>query len=244
MNEIIKSLHQRKSVRAFEEKDISKEERECILNAALQAPSAGNMTLYTIIDVQKQSLKDTLAVTCDNQPFIAKAPMVLVFCADYHRWYNLFTNFCEDVRKLSVGDLQLASVDAVIAAHNCVVAAESIGIGSCYIGDITENFEKHKELFDLPEHVIPVCMLVFGYPTNQQKNRPKPNRFKIEDIVYKDAYNKEKADDFQRILKEREGKSDEEFADWVVKFCNRKHNSEFSVEMSRSCQAMLKAFVE
>ncbi|MBE6737710.1 MAG: nitroreductase [Ruminococcaceae bacterium] len=244
MNEIIKSLWERKSIRAFEEKKIPSEAREIILSAALQAPSAGNMTLYTIIDVQSQKLKDTLAVTCDNQPFIAKAPLVLVFCADFHRWYNLFTSYCEDVRKPSLGDLQLASVDAVIAAHNCVVAAESLGIGSCYIGDITENFEKHKELFNLPQHVVPVCMLVLGYPTQQQKERIKPNRFKVEDIVYKDTYDIEKANCLDRMLKERENKSDEEFKDWVVKFLNRKHNSEFSIEMSRSCEEMVKEFTK
>lgn len=244
MNEIIKSLFDRKSVRAFEQKPICEEDKKIILDSALQAPSAGNMTLYTIIDVQDQKLKDTLAVTCDNQPFIAKAPLVLVFCADFHRWYNLFENYCDEVRKPALGDLQLASVDTVIAAHNCQVAAESLGIGSCYIGDITENFEKHKELFDLPQHVIPVCMLVFGYPTQQQKERSKPNRFKTEDIVFKDTYNREKAGCLDSMLKERENKTDEEFKDWVVKFCNRKHNSEFSIEMSRSCVEMVKEFTK
>ena len=48
------------------------------------------MTLYTIIDVKEQKLKDRLAVTCDNQPFIATAPLVLVYCADYRRWYQAF----------------------------------------------------------------------------------------------------------------------------------------------------------
>ncbi len=244
MNEIIKSLWERKSVRAFLEKEIPSDAKEIILNAAIQAPSAGNMTLYTIIDVQSKELKETLAVTCDNQPFIAKAPMVLVFCADFHRWYNLFTSYCQDVRKPDLGDLQLASVDATIAAHNCVVAAESMGIGSCYIGDITENFEKHRELFSLPQHVVPVCMLVLGFPTQQQKERKKPGRFKAEDIVFTDTYNREKAGNLDTMLKEREGKNDEEFKDWVEKFLSRKHNSEFSIEMSRSCKEMVKEFTK
>ena len=84
MNEIISSLFERKSVRAFEDKEISPEQKRQILSAALQAPSAGNMTLYTVLDVTDQRLKDILSVTCDNQPFIAKAPLVLVFCADYN----------------------------------------------------------------------------------------------------------------------------------------------------------------
>ena len=141
MNEIIKSLKNRKSVRVSEDKAIGTEEKAAIIEAALQAPTAGNMTLYTIIDVTDKSLKETLAITCDNQPFIAKAPLVLVFCADYYRWMCAFKKYAKDVRGLSYGDLFLANADALIAAQNAVVAAESLGIGSCYIGDITENFE-------------------------------------------------------------------------------------------------------
>ncbi len=245
MNEIIKSLFERKSVRAFEDREIAPCEKELILSSALQAPSAGNMTLYTILDITDQKLKDTLAVTCDNQPFIAKAPLVLVFCADYNRWYKLFTRHCPQVRKPSFGDLQLASVDAVIAAHNCVVAAESLGIGSCYIGDISENFEQHREFFSLPSHVVPVCMLVFGYPTKQQRDREKPPRFKVEDVVFENTYDNSKAMDMERMLVRRDGRENaEDLHDWVEKFCSRKHNGEFSIEMSRSCKEMLRFFCE
>lgn len=245
MNETITSLFSRKSVRAFEDREIGAYEKAVILEAALQAPTAGNMTLYTILDITDQKLKDTLAVTCDNQPFIAKAPLVLVFCADYNRWYRLFTRHCDEVRDPDVGDFQLACADAIIAAQNCVVAAESLGIGSCYIGDITENFERHKELLGLPSHVAPVCMLVFGYPTKQQEERQKPPRFASEDIVFENTYDNEKAMDMDRMIMEREGKTDEgEFHNWVERFCARKYNSEFSVEMSRSVKEMLRSFCE
>ena len=68
----------------------------------------------------------------------------------------------------------LAVCDALIAAQNAVVAAESLGIGSCYIGDIMENAEVHQMTLQLPKYVFPVAMLVFGYPTDQQKKRKKP----------------------------------------------------------------------
>ena len=79
MNEILQQLARRKSVRAYEEVPVTAEEKRLILEAACQAPTAGNQQLYTIIDVTSQPLKDALAVSCDDQPFIAKAPMVLVF---------------------------------------------------------------------------------------------------------------------------------------------------------------------
>ena len=78
MNNTIQELMKRKSVRVFTGEPISKEKKEMILNAAVQAPTAGNQQLYTIIDVTDPELKKKLAVTCDNQPFIAEADMVLM----------------------------------------------------------------------------------------------------------------------------------------------------------------------
>lgn len=242
MNEIIDSIKSRKSVRVFEDKEIGENEKSLIIDAALQAPTAGNMTLYTIIDVTDKKLKDTLAITCDNQPFIAKAPLVMVFCADYYRWYQVFKKHVDEVRTPSYGDLLLCNADALIAAQNAVVAAESMGIGSCYIGDITENFEEHRELLGLPEYVVPACMVCFGYPAQSQVKRQKPLRFKAADIVFENSYNKAKADDMERMLSERQDIPMEEIGEYIKKFCNRKHNSDFSVEMSRSCKVMIDYF--
>lgn len=90
MNEIIKALHKRKSVRVFTEKKISAEEKEAILEAAIQAPSAGCQLLYTILDITDQQKKEKLAELCDHQPFIAKAKLVLVFCADCEKWLSFY----------------------------------------------------------------------------------------------------------------------------------------------------------
>lgn len=130
MNEILTALHARKSVRAYLDKPISAEDKESILLAACTAPTAGNQQLYTILDVTDQDLKDRLAISCDNQPFIAKAPMVLVFCADCRKWYDAYIEAGETPRKPGVGDVILAVVYASIAAQNAVIAAESLGIGS------------------------------------------------------------------------------------------------------------------
>lgn len=69
----------------------------------------------------------------------------------------------------------LAVTDTAIAAQNAVVAAESFGIGSCYIGDIMENCEEQRKLLQLPEYVFPAVMIVFGWPTKQQMKRKNQN---------------------------------------------------------------------
>ena len=167
MNEILRALHLRKSVRVFTEREIEREDKERILNASLQAPSAGCQILYTILDITDQDKKERLAELCDHQPFIAKAKMVLIFCADCKKWLSFYEEAGLSPRKPGAGDLLLAVEDALIAAQNAVTAAESLGIGSCYIGDVMEHAEEMRQLLKLPQYVYPACMLVFGYATEQ-----------------------------------------------------------------------------
>ena len=240
MNETIRQLNERKSVRVFLDREIGKAEKDAILNAACQAPTAGNQQLYTIIDVTDQHIKERLVETCDNQPFIASAKMVLIFCADCKKWYDAFRFAGCEPRLPDVGDLLLAVSDANIAAQNAVTAAESLGIGSCYIGDIMENCEDQRALLGIPEYVFPAAMLVFGYPTEQQKERKKPRRADMEHIVHENKYREMDADELSSLFSIRTDKK--AYEDYMKAFCDRKYNSEFSREMSRSVREYLKQF--
>ena len=240
MNEVLKQLYARKSVRVFTDKEISSADKAAILKAATEAPTAGNQQLYTIIDVTDQALKDKLAVSCDNQPFIANAKMVLIFCADCKKWYDAFVHADCLPRNPGVGDLMLAVSDTNIAAQNAVTAAESLGIASCYIGDIMENCEIHREMLNLPRYVFPAAMLVFGYPTEQQINRAKPERADMKHIVHENGYRSMDKDELEELF----GKKplEKEYGDWMKAFCERKYNSDFSREMTRSVLEYLKDF--
>ena len=240
MNETIRQLNERKSVRVFLDREIGKAEKDAILNAACQAPTAGNQQLYTIIDVTDQHIKERLVETCDNQPFIASAKMVLIFCADCKKWYDAFRFAGCEPRLPDVGDLLLAVSDANIAAQNAVTAAESLGIGSCYIGDIMENCEDQRALLGIPEYVFPAAMLVFGYPTEQQKERKKPRRADMEHIVHENKYREMDADELSSLFSIRTDKK--AYEDYMKAFCDRKYNSDFSREMSRSVAKYLKQF--
>ena len=244
MNEVIRQLNARKSVRAYTDREIGKAEKEAILMAAAQAPTAGNQQLYTIIDVTDQAIKDTLVRTCDNQPFIADAKLVLIFCADCKKWYDAFRFAGCEPRLPGVGDLALAISDATIAAQNAVVAAESLGIGSCYIGDIMENCDTQREILGLPEYVKPVCMVVIGVPTQQQKERKKPARFDVADVVHENTYKPAGAEGFRAMLEKRQGISGEDMDRWLLAFTKRKWNCDFSREMSRSAAQMISEWCE
>lgn len=235
----IAELMSRKSIREFTDQKISFDHKQMILAAATQAPTAGNQQLYTILDITDQKLKEALVDTCDHQPFIAKADMVLIFCADCKKWYDAFCDTGCDPRQPGVGDLLLAVSDTNIAAQNAVTAAWSLGIGSCYIGDIMENCEAQRELLGLPPYVFPAAMLVFGYPTDKQMERIKPERAPMESIVSENRYPVRSAED-REVLFSADKKYD--YTDWMKKFCARKYNSDFSREMTRSVKTFLKDF--
>lgn len=240
-NEVVKNLFERKSVRIFEDRPISPEDRLTILQAACQAPTAGNQQLYTILDITEPALKKRLSVTCDNQPFIADAPLVLLFCADCQKWYDAYRFAGCSPRHPSAGDLMLAVEDSSLAAQNAVTAAWSLGIGSCYIGDIMEHCELHRELFQLPPYVFPAVMLVFGYPTAQQRERTKPARCPLDSIVMENTYCKMDRDALHQMFSHKSGH--QSYEDWMTAFCNRKYNSDFSREMGRSVEEYLKEFL-
>ena len=239
--EVVKNLFERKSVRIFEDRPISPEDRLTILQAACQAPTAGNQQLYTILDITEPALKKRLSVTCDNQPFIADAPLVLLFCADCQKWYDAYRYAGCTPRHPSAGDLMLAVEDSSLAAQNAVTAAWSLGIGSCYIGDIMEHCELHRELFQLPPYVFPAVMLVLGYPTARQRERTKPARCPLDSIVMENTYRKMDRDALYQMFSHKSGQ--QSYEDWMTAFCNRKYNSDFSREMGRSVREYLKEFL-
>ncbi|MGN1344657.1 MAG: nitroreductase family protein, partial [Traorella sp.] len=166
--------------------------------------------------------------------------MILIFCADYQKWYDAFNYTNCQPRKPQIGDLLLAISDATIAAQNAVVAATSLGIGSCYIGDIVENCEIHQELLHLPDYVFPCAMLVFGYPTKNQQERVKPKRVALKHIVHENGYRHMKEDELEEMWTPQA--NIKTYQEWMQAFCKRKYNTDFSREMSRSCEKYLSKF--
>ncbi len=247
-------MRARHSIREFDGSEVPMKIREAILESGIRAPTAGNMMLYSILEIDDQNLKDTLSTTCDNQAFIAKAPWVLVFLADYERWMEYFRfsgvpSLCEKSGERFFGpgiaDFLLAMSDAMACAQNIVIAAESFGLGSCYIGDIMERFETHKALFGLPDHVFPVAMLCIGYPSARQAALPPRPRFDKKHIVFKNKYIARGDEDYREMFASYGNSRDallpgaENFGQHMYK---RKFSSDFMNEMRRSVASGLEVW--
>ena len=245
MNDTLRTIDERRSTRQYLDKEISKEHKDIILNAAINAPTAGNMLLYSIIDVTDQDKKEKLSVLCDNQPFIKNGSMVLVFVANSKKWYDVYNQVNEKELKPSLADFYLSMADAHIAAENAVIAAESLGIGSCYIGDIVENYEKLKELLNLPKYINPICMLVFGYKKDD-KIAPKARRFSLGDVVFENEYNEKSFETFVNKFSYLENKEEQEkkSVQLVNATFRAKMSQEFFKEMNRSLRLMIEEYLD
>lgn len=253
-NQTIDVILKRRSTRAFTSEPISDEVRTAIMDAALRSPTAGNTVMYSVIDVHSQAVKERLAVLCDNQPMIAKAPMVWVFIADTQKYLNFFDAYNIPARhpelenrKPGLGDAHLSLQDAIIAAQTAVIAAQSLGVGSCYIGDVIENWEEMKALLKLTDYAIPACMLIFGYPALKEDDKPLIPRCSRETVFMKDCYaNPDKA-----LLDASYAEMTSFYIEHKTmspgmtigeRYYVRKYTSDFMKEMNRSAKEFFRPF--
>lgn len=256
MNSTLKTIENRVSLRRYKDKEIEEKDLNQIINSAMRAPTAGNMMLYTILVIKDKEKKKVLSKTCDNQPFIAKAPVLLVFLADFQRIFDYFNvsnlqEYCKrEKRNLpnpKFANMFLAAGDAFIAAQNAVIAAESMGIGSCYIGDIIENYEDKKDLFNLPKYTLPVTMLTLGYYPDEYKKR-QSKRFKKDYIVFEEKYKRLSEKELKEMYKEKAEKMKEKnrynadnYGQYIYA---HKFDTEFFKEMERSLKIMIEEWTE
>ena len=253
INPTLQLIQERRSTRQYDPTPLTQDEKDAILCAAMRAPTAGAMMLYSIIEIEDQAKKDRLVTTCDHQPFIATAPYLLLFLADYQRWMDLYDAAgCEaraatlgiQPRRPGEGDLVLAMMDALIAAQTAVIAAQSLGIGSCYIGDIIENWELHQEMFALPRYTFPAALICFGHPVEPATGK-QVARFDRKFIVHQDSYQRFTAEELNEMHLPfgLESFAEREYANGAMNIVQRnyirKFTADFSLEMNRSVGAML-----
>ncbi|MFX0180633.1 MAG: nitroreductase family protein [Candidatus Hodarchaeota archaeon] len=252
-NQTLELIKNRRTIRVYKSTQLSQEEIDTIIYGAMRAPTAGNMMMYSIIQVTQQEKKEKLAITCDNQPHIAKAPLILIFLADMQRWWdyfqlNMVPTLCTergiDFETPQESDLLLACCDALIAAQNAVITAESLGIGSCYIGDIMENIEIHREMFDLPKWVFPITMVCFGYPKGDKEKIPLKERFPKKFIHFIDNYKRLSKENFTEMFLNVNRDFNIKFAKNLgQQFYFGKSGADFSKEMRRSVKVAIKDWI-
>jgi len=185
MNPTIELLKSHRSIRKFKDQQIPRELFEELIRAGQSAATSSHVQAYTVIHVVNPESRARLAELAGGQPYVESASDFLVFCADMKRSTEAAERSGAEVTRGMTEQLLVASVDVALMAQNVVVAAESDGLGICYIGGIRNNPQEVSELLRLPEHVYPVFGLSLGYPDQNPEVKP---RLPLASILKQDVY--------------------------------------------------------
>lgn len=194
-------MKQRRTIRQYQEKDVSPEVLNELMEIACRASTVGNMQTYSVVVTRDAAMKERLAPAHFNQPMVKKAPVVLTFCVDLNR----FSKWCEQ-RQASPGYNNLqwfvtGAIDALLVAQTFCVAAEERGLGICYLGTTTYNPDQLIDVLNLPELVFPITTITLGWPDETPK---QVDRLPLEAILHQETYHDYSKDDIDRLYAYKE----------------------------------------
>jgi len=194
-------LLQHKTIRKYADKNIDDALLNQILEAGTRASTTGNMQVYSVVVTRDEEKKKALAPFHFNQPMIVNAPVTLTVCADFNR----FNKWCQQ-RNAEPGydnflSFMTAAIDALLVAQNICIAAESKGLGICYLGTTTYMADKIIDLMNLPKGVVPVTTITLGYPDETPE---QVDRLPLDAVVHYETYKDYTAEDINRIYTEKE----------------------------------------
>jgi nitroreductase len=198
---MIDTILKHRSIRKYKNTAIEEETLNKILLSATRAATTGNMQVYSIIVTKDIEKRKKLWEIHFKQNMVLEAPVILTFCADFNR----FNKWCIE-RNAEPGydnflSFETALIDAFLAAQNASLAAEELGLGTCYLGTCLYQAEKLIDFFNCPKGVIPVATLVVGYP---DENPELVDRLPLEGIVHYEKYKDYSPEDINKIYYEKE----------------------------------------
>jgi len=195
----------RRSIRTYTSKPIDDELLNEILNAGCRASTTGNMQVYSIIVTKDENIKKALSPCHFNQKMVTGAPVVLTFCADFNRFNKWCKTGNADAGYANFLSFFTASIDALLVAQTVCVAAESEGLGICYLGTTTYMAHKIIEVLNLPAGVVPVTTVTLGWPSEEPID---PGRLPLEAVIHNDIYHDYSDAEIKEYYSEKEARED------------------------------------
>lgn len=187
-NNSLETLLSHRSVRSYLSKPLPRGTLEWLIAAAQSAASSANMQTWSVVAIEDQQRKAELCKLANNQVYINKAPVFLVWLADLGRLAYVAEN--NGLPHIALDYLELlvkGIVDASVAAQNATIAAESIGLGTVYIGAIRKNTQEVATLLNLPPFVFPIFGLCVGYANPDVETAIKP-RLPQQAVLHRETY--------------------------------------------------------
>lgn len=195
------TLLKHRSIRKYKNIPVEEEKLAAVLEAASRASTTGNMQVYSIIVTREEEIKKQIWEAHFKQGMVLEAPVHLTFCADFNR----FSKWCEARKAVPGYDNYLsfltAAIDALLAAQNAVIAAESLGLGICYLGTATWMAESFIQILNLPNLVVPVAAVTLGYP---DESPGLTSRLPVSGVVHYEKYQDYSDQDIDNIYHDLE----------------------------------------
>jgi nitroreductase len=175
-NDTIAGLLAHRSVRAFSPDALPERTVETLVAAAQSAASSSNLQLWSVVAVFDLARRQQLAALAGGQKHIAEAPLILLWIADLARGRQVAAEAGEPHEGFDfLESFTVAAIDAALAAQNAVVAAESLGLGTVYIGALRNRPEDVAEVAGLPPSAVVAFRLVVGWPDEERPAAVKPS---------------------------------------------------------------------
>jgi nitroreductase len=198
-------LMNRRTIRRYTSDPVDDKLLNELLRMGCRTSTTGNMQVYSIVINRDEQIKRELAPLHFNQKMITEAPVVLTFCADFNR----FNKWCL-LSKAEPGfdnflSFMTAAIDALLVAQTVCIAAESKGLGICYLGTTTYNADKIITLLKLPRGVVPVTTVTLGWPSEQPE---QVDRLPLEAVIHKEFYQDYTQSGILKFYKEKEERTD------------------------------------
>ena len=194
-------IQNRRTIRRYTDRPVSDALLHQLLEEAERTQTMGNLQLYSVVITRSEEMKQQLAPCHFNQPMVTTAPVVLTFCADFHRtseWCHHrkaepgFNNFLSFIN---------AASDALLYCQTFCTLAEAAGLGLCYLGTTVYNPEKIIEILNLPRLVMPVATITLGWPDEMPQ---QPERLPLSAIIHNERYTPATAESIDRDYSAKE----------------------------------------
>ena len=183
-NAIVESLLSHRSVRNFTQDPVDEEDLLCAVRAGQKASTSSNIQAYCAIRVDDPQRREKLVALTGGQKKVALAPVFLVICGDTRR-HRLLSERAGMKYSTNLEGFMLAVIDASLFAQNMVVALESMGYGTCYIGGLRNSLGKVQEVLKVPKGIWPFFGLCIGKPMDEPAGRP---RLEPEAVLFHEEY--------------------------------------------------------
>lgn len=194
-------IKNRKTIRKYSGKAVDGALLERLLREAEQTPTMGNLQLYSVVVTTDEDTKKRLSPAHFSQAMVMGAPVVLTFCADFHR-----TTLWAEQRKADPGydnmlSFMNAATDALLYCQSFCNLAEAEGLGTCFLGTTVYQPAEIIRVLQLPKLVMPVATITLGWPDEEPQLQ---DRLPLDGVVHKDTYHDYSPADIDRIYAYKE----------------------------------------